>query len=247
VLSTLPIPDHTNPAGTPAYQTQAAVHNTLPVLDEIIGIVEKDEEDAYSKEVAKRRTRLGAASPEQLRKEVGVEIWGPSQVRVRLSTHLQFTEPVSQLPKLYDDVLNHPNTPDDLRRATDAKLLRYKHRYLCALPPKGDLKATASREVETLVSGAIALGIPDELAWMLCLDGQNCIDGGLSFSFPPLPFFIQKNDRNLQSTSAPAVHGALPVFTPDVPAQGVFSVHGYSFGGSRRRRRYSQPTCRTNH
>lgn len=75
----MPVPDHTNPSA-PGYQTQAAVHNNLPVLEEIVGIVEKDEEDAYTKEVAKRRTRLGAASPEQLRKEVGIEVWGPSQV-----------------------------------------------------------------------------------------------------------------------------------------------------------------------
>ncbi|KAJ7782973.1 TPR-like protein [Mycena metata] len=158
VLYTLPVPDHTNPSA-PGYQTQAAVHNNLPVLEEIVGIVEKDEEDAYTKEVAKRRTRLGAASPEQLRKEVGIEVWGPSQ-----------------LPKLYDDILNHPNTPDDLRRATDAKLLRYKHRYLCALPSTGDRKAVASREVDTLVAGTITLGIPDELAWMLWLDGQDSLD-----------------------------------------------------------------------
>ncbi|KAF8170200.1 superkiller protein 3 SKI3 [Mycena galopus ATCC 62051] len=173
VLSTLPVPDHTNPSGTPAYQTQAAVHNTLPVLEEIVRIVEKDEDDAYTKEVAKRRTRLGAASPEQLRKEVGVEIWGPSQ-----------------LPKLYDDILNHPHTPDDLRRATDAKLLRYRHRYLCALPSKGDQKAAVAREVDNLVSGTITLGIPDELAWMLCLDGQNCIDGE-TYDLPLLRQFIE--------------------------------------------------------
>ncbi|KAJ7675089.1 superkiller protein 3 SKI3 [Mycena rosella] len=159
VLSTLPVPDHTNPPATPAYETQTAVHNTLPVLEEIIAIVEHDEDDTYAKEVAKRRTRLGAASPEQLRKEVGVEIWGPSR-----------------LPALYDDVLNHPHTPDDLRRATDAKLLRYKHRYLCALPPAGDRKAAVSREVDGLVAGTITLGIPDELAWMLCLDGRDGID-----------------------------------------------------------------------
>ncbi|KAJ7755694.1 superkiller protein 3 [Mycena maculata] len=159
VLSSLPIPDHTNPEGTPAYATQAAVHNTLPVLEEIVHICEATEDDAYTKEVTKRRTRLGAASPEQLRKEVGVEIWGPSR-----------------LPKFYDDVLNHPSTPDDLRRATDAKLLRYKQRYMAALPPGGDAKCAVSREVDALVDGTITLGIPDELAWMLCLDGQNAID-----------------------------------------------------------------------
>ncbi|KAJ7251764.1 TPR-like protein [Mycena haematopus] len=173
LLSTLPVLDHTNPSATPAYQTQVALHNTLPVLEEIVRIVEKDEEDAHNKEVTKRRTRLGAASPEQLRKEVGVEIWGPSQ-----------------LPKLYDDILNHPNTPDDLRRATDAKLLRYKYRYLCALPPKGDQKAAASREVDNLVSGTITLGIPDELAWMLCLDGLDCIDGE-TYNLPLLRQFME--------------------------------------------------------
>lgn len=158
VLSTLPVPDHTKPTA-PAYQTQAAVHNTLPVLEEIIDIVERDEDDAYAKEVAKRRTRLGAASPEQLRKDVGIEIWGPSR-----------------LPKLYEDVLNHPYTPDDMRRATDAKLLRYKQRYLYALPPASDRKLAATREVDDLVAGTITLGIPDELAWMFFLDGRDYVD-----------------------------------------------------------------------
>ncbi|KAJ6607768.1 superkiller protein 3 SKI3 [Mycena sp. CBHHK59/15] len=145
VLATLPPPDHTNPSSTMTYKTQSAVHNSLPIIEEIISIIERDEEEMYNKEFAKRRTRLGATSPEQLRKEVGVEIWG-----------------VSRLPKLYDDVLNHPHTSDELRRTTDAKLLRYQQRYLYALPH--------------LVSGTITLGIPDELAWMLCLDGQDCSD-----------------------------------------------------------------------
>ncbi|KAJ7188466.1 TPR-like protein [Mycena filopes] len=171
LLCTLPVPDHTNPSAA-GYKTQAVVHNNLPVLDEVVRITEEDEEDAYTKEVAKRRTRLGAASPEQLRKEVGVEVWGPSQ-----------------LPKLYDDVLNHPNTPDDLRRATDAKLLRYRHRYLCALPLSGDRKAAASREVDDLVAGTITLGIPDELAWMLCFDGQDSI-GIENYGLPILRQFM---------------------------------------------------------
>ncbi|KAJ6558576.1 superkiller protein 3 [Mycena vulgaris] len=172
VLATLPVPDHTNPTATPAYQMQAVVHNTLPVLEEIVGIVEHEEEDAYTKEVARRRTRLGAASPEQLRKEVGVEIWGPSQ-----------------LPKLYDDVLNHPHTPDELRRATDAKLLRYKQRFLYALPPTGDRKVALSREVDALIAGTITLSIPDELAWMLCLDGRDCVDMD-TYDIPLLRQFV---------------------------------------------------------
>ncbi|KAJ7647495.1 superkiller protein 3 [Roridomyces roridus] len=172
-LSTLPIPDHTNPDATPGYATQVAVHNTLPVLEEIMAIVETAEEEAFTKEVAKRRTRLGAASPEQLRKEVGIEIWGPST-----------------LPKIYDDILNHPNTPDDLRRATDAKLLRYKHRYMQALPPGGDAKSAVSREVDELVAGAITLGLPDELAWILFLDGQDCMEME-NYSLPLLRQFME--------------------------------------------------------
>ncbi|KAF7321489.1 Antiviral protein [Mycena kentingensis (nom. inval.)] len=159
LLSTLPIPDHTNPESVPAYATQAAVHNALPILEEIVAVLERNEASAYDKEVAKRRTRLGAATPEVLRKEVGVEIWGSSR-----------------LPKFYADILNHPHTTDELRRAIDAKLLRYKHRFLSALPVTDKRKPGAAREVDELVDGAITLEIPDELAWSLCLDAIDCAE-----------------------------------------------------------------------
>ncbi|KAJ7072456.1 TPR-like protein [Mycena amicta] len=170
LLSTLPVPDHTNPEAAPSYTTHAAVHNSLPILEEIISILEREETAVYDKEVAKRRTRLGAASPEVLRKEVGVEVWS-----------------LSQLPKFYSDVLNHPNTSDQLRRATDAKLLRYKYRLLCALPVGDRRKSVASREVDELVAGTIALGIPDDLAWSLCLDALESAD----MSDYPVPLLRQ--------------------------------------------------------
>ncbi|KAF7315319.1 Antiviral protein [Mycena indigotica] len=159
VLSNLPIPDHTNPEATPSYTTQAAVHNSLPVVEEIITILEREESSTYAKEVAKRRTRLGAASPEVLRKEVGVEVWSDSL-----------------LPKFYTDVLNHPHTTDELRRMTDAKLLRYKYQLLCALPANDTRKPIISREVDELVAGAITLEIPDELAWSLSLDALDLVN-----------------------------------------------------------------------
>ncbi|CAK5265358.1 unnamed protein product [Mycena citricolor] len=177
LLSTLPVPDHINPDMTPAYHIQSAIHNTLPTLEEILGIIEKEEDSIYLSEVAKRRTRLGASSPEQLRKEVGLEIWSSSQVcvlfqfliRALMSRNLK-------LPHYYDAVLNHPNTSDDLRRKTDAKLLRYKHRYLCALPAHSSVKITVAREVDELAAGAITLGLPDALAWSIYLDGKDWID-----------------------------------------------------------------------
>lgn len=80
------------------------------------------------------------------------------------------------MPSFYDEVLNHPKTSDDLRRETDSKLLRYKQRYLYALPNTGEsssTKAKVLKEVDDLASGAVILGIPDELAWMIFLEAKN--------------------------------------------------------------------------
>ena len=80
ILSGLPPPNPTAPTATTTFAAQSAVHNSLPVLEEIISIAEKDESDNFNKEVNKRRMRLGAPSPEEVRKEVGREIWGISKV-----------------------------------------------------------------------------------------------------------------------------------------------------------------------
>lgn len=47
----------------------------------MIKLTETYEEETLKKEVDKRRMRLGAAGPEQLKQEVGREIWGASRVR----------------------------------------------------------------------------------------------------------------------------------------------------------------------
>lgn len=65
-----------------AYFTQAAIQNSLPVLEEIVSLHEQEEEEMIRKEIAKRRTRLGAAGPEELQKEVNREILGSSRVRI---------------------------------------------------------------------------------------------------------------------------------------------------------------------
>jgi superkiller protein 3 len=67
---------------TTTYAAQAAIHNSLPVLQEIVSLLENDEDESVKNEVNKRRIRLGASGPEQLKKEVGSEIWGRSRVRL---------------------------------------------------------------------------------------------------------------------------------------------------------------------
>lgn len=161
LLATLPAPDPTHPTSA-TVTPQAAVHNTLPILEEVISLTEAEEEGVFKREIEKRRTRLGASSPEQLRKEVFKEI----------STE-------SKLPIFYHEVLNHPNTSDDLRRLTESKLLRYKQRQLHSLPNTADLvgiKAKLVTEINNLVDGVILLQVPDELAWTMFFEKCDCED-----------------------------------------------------------------------
>ena len=83
VLSHLPAPDLTHPAATTTLVfMQSAVHNSLPVLEEIVDLLERDEVESVKKEVENRRQRLGETrGPEQLRKAVEFEVLGASQVR----------------------------------------------------------------------------------------------------------------------------------------------------------------------
>ncbi|KAH8119473.1 TPR-like protein [Phellopilus nigrolimitatus] len=177
-LSVLPAPDPTAPTATTTLPTQAAVHNSLPTLEEIVALTEKEEEEAVEREVEKRRMRLDSAgvSPEAVRKEVGLKIWE-----------------ISKLPSLYGEILNHVYTSDDLRRATEAKLLRYKHRYRCALAPSGDagaLKLKIGEEVQSLIEGVVLLGISDELAWTLLIEGKD-VDSVEGYGFDILRRFVK--------------------------------------------------------
>ncbi|KAJ3841697.1 TPR-like protein [Lentinula raphanica] len=162
VLSNLSPPDHTNPTSTTTSSIQTAIHNSLIVILECIAILERDEDIYVKKEFEKRRTRLNAGPPEQIRKEIGREVWGNSR-----------------LPYLYNQVLDHPNTDDLLRRQTESKLLRYKHQYMISLPPGVDTKEKVIKEIDDLISGMVLLHIPDDLAWTLFLEQKDVenIDG----------------------------------------------------------------------
>lgn len=54
--------------------------NSLPILEEIVSLVERSEEDAYAREVERRRTRLNAGTQQEVQNEVGRDIWGASKV-----------------------------------------------------------------------------------------------------------------------------------------------------------------------
>jgi superkiller protein 3 len=80
VLSSLPPPDPTNPTSTSIFPTQSAIHSSLAVYEELISLTEREEEIFIKSEFDKRRTRLGAPKPEQLKKDIGIEVWRSSKV-----------------------------------------------------------------------------------------------------------------------------------------------------------------------
>ncbi|KZT68315.1 TPR-like protein [Daedalea quercina L-15889] len=176
VLSTLPPPDPTNPTLTSTHPTQSAIQNSLPVLEELVSLHEQEESGNIEKEFQKRRTRLGAAGPEQLRKEVAREFLGPSQ-----------------LPRLYNEIINHPSTSDELRRAAESKLLDHRQRYLSVLPSTGDTeaeKAKVAAEVDEQINGMVLLKIPNELAWTLFIEGKDA-ESIEQYDFAILRQFVQ--------------------------------------------------------
>lgn len=78
---------------------------------------------------------------------------------------------------MYDQILNHPNTSDELRRTTESKLLQYKANYLHSLPLTEEfrpLKQKLREEVDELIQGMILLQIPSELAWTLYFEERDC-------------------------------------------------------------------------
>ncbi|TFK87083.1 TPR-like protein [Polyporus arcularius HHB13444] len=159
VLSTLPAPDPTNPTSSTTFLAQSAIQDSLPILQELVSIHEQEERAIGDAEVAKRRQRLGALSPEETRKQVALEILSKSK-----------------LPRLYNELLNHPNTSDDLRRETESKLLRMKQTHLFSIPADSknkDKKARLAAEVEELINGIVLLKIPDELAWTLLIESKD--------------------------------------------------------------------------
>ena len=80
-------------------------------------------------------------------------------------------------------MLNHPNTSDELRRSTETNIIRYKQQYFHALPLSDPQKAVLGSELDELVNGIVAIGIPDELAWSIFLEGMDK-DTVCNYHFP---------------------------------------------------------------
>ena len=84
VISSLPPPDATNPDATTTFAAQSAIQDSLPIIQEIIQILEKYEDTTFTQEVDQRRKRLGAPSLDVIRREVGHEVLSASRVGVSL-------------------------------------------------------------------------------------------------------------------------------------------------------------------
>ena len=82
LLSTLPPPSPTSPTSSNTFETQEAIHNGFRVLHEILKLTQAQEEERFEKEVEKRRMRIGAAGPEAVRREVGLEMFSTSEVGI---------------------------------------------------------------------------------------------------------------------------------------------------------------------
>ena len=91
----------------------------------------------------------------------------------------------SQLPEMYDEIINHVNATDEVRRATEAKLLRYKMRLRNSLDNSGDegpLKLGLTKEIEDVLAGVVLLDIKDDLAWETYFDSKDVDEIGMSQS-----------------------------------------------------------------
>lgn len=93
-LSSLPPPDRTNPTATTTFITQTAIQNSLPILEEMLGIQENKDTKQAAEELERRRRRLDAPPREQLKRQITCEISAASKVnsKKRLYVFLSLTQ-----------------------------------------------------------------------------------------------------------------------------------------------------------
>lgn len=83
---------------------------------------------------------------------------------------------------MYDEIINHPGTSDELRRSTEAKLFRYRLKYLKALSVQDPKKKEVLRLVDEMIRGMVLLEIPDDLVWSEWLESRNATTIGVLHS-----------------------------------------------------------------
>ncbi|GAA5864531.1 hypothetical protein JCM8547_005571 [Rhodosporidiobolus lusitaniae] len=181
LLRTLPPYNASTPTAMNFPTVQQAIASSLPILLEVISLVSSIETAALENEVKKRRQRLGgpALTAEETRHQVQAE-----------------QLPTSQLPSLWQAVLNDPDAANDegLRRGIEQQLLSQLTTTLRSLPspfdaPTIDMSTKAKKEktqeqqekevaakayyrdqVEELARGMVLINVFEELAWEVVLE-----------------------------------------------------------------------------
>ena len=110
-----------------------------------------------SSEFTKRKTRLGAPSPTVIQNQL-----------------IKETSLNSPLVEIYNEIINHPFTSDDLRRDIESQLLKFKYDHLLSVSANEQpLKSDLLNQVMTMASGIVNINIKNDLAWCLIIEWFN--------------------------------------------------------------------------
>jgi superkiller protein 3 len=116
-------------------------------------LIEAEEKEKINKEIANRRSRLGAVLG-QVTTEVRREVWG-----------------ASPLEELYQNILNWSDD-EELRRQIDCRLLQHAYNKLLVFPKENKLEQRV--KVESWARGLVILKHPFELAWRIVIEWKDC-------------------------------------------------------------------------
>lgn len=119
----------------------------------LVEIIETEEKEKINKEIASRRSRLGAKHG-QVVMEVKREVLG-----------------ASPLEGLYQEILNWSDD-EEVRRTIDTKLLQHGYDKLLVMPREE--KQEQRKKVEKWAEGLVILKYPFELAWKIAIEWKDC-------------------------------------------------------------------------
>lgn len=119
----------------------------------LVEMIEAEEKGKINKEIASRRSRLGATHG-QVALEVKREVLG-----------------VSPLERLYQEILNWSDD-EEVRRTVDTKLLQHAYDKLLVVPR--EKKQEQREKVEKWAEGLVILKHPFELAWKIFIEWKDC-------------------------------------------------------------------------
>lgn len=145
---------HTLLPGSPLFDY---LEGLIPPPDQtylkLVEMIEAEEKERINKEIANRRSRLGAVLG-QVTTDVRREVWG-----------------ASPLEELYQNILNWSHD-EELRRTIDCKLLQHGYDKLLVFPKEH--KLAQRLKVENWARGLVILKYPFELAWRIVIEWKDC-------------------------------------------------------------------------